>query len=187
MKPTLHLICGVHESGKSHLKNKLIDECDFPVVLDGNTDFQKHLTDNKLKFSPELRTDFYKKEFEAYREAISEEKDIIVERAFLSVKGRSLFTASDAIKEADYDVKCYFVMPPKTEEELSLVEERMKMRSTKGKSILTMAAVNEQIGMVQVPNAEEGYSEVFYYDLNGNEIEYAPYQEATLENAPSFG
>ena len=164
--PEIHFICGLPDSGKTKLRNKLASEMDFPIVFDVEERTREKLSTDKIKWTPSIQSECFSLEKADFENALNDKNDIIIERNFLSVKGLEYFFSLLSLI-AKYTFHCHFIGAEKTEENYKTLEERMKLRSQNGKNILTSKSLDELLSIMQIPNREEGYDEVRYYDLDG--------------------
>ena len=89
--PEIHFICGLPDSGKTKLRNKLASEMDFPIVFDVEERTREKLSTDKIKWTPSIQSECFSLEKADFENALNDKNDIIIERNFLSVKGRSVF------------------------------------------------------------------------------------------------
>jgi hypothetical protein len=170
-KPILHLIGGMHESGKTRLRHTITSNYNDPFIYDEserllnvckkeNISYPKGLK----QFLPDIQSDLNSELIEACKNNVP----VIVERVLLSVKGRLRFTEMSVLSH--YDKLMSFILPPRNVEEEEVFKERIKNR--KNKSTFTEAGYKEAFNLLDVPNLAEGLSNVDYFDLFQNNIEY---------------
>lgn len=98
-------------------------------------------------------------------DAIKEQKDIIWDQTNLTVEKRRKIV--ERMRQAGYQVRCEFIMPPKTVAELT--EWKRRLESRPGKNIPQNILTN-MIESFTIPSVDEGFDMITFYDMYGGLI-----------------
>lgn len=180
-EPTLIIIAGLRESGKTTLRKKMQDVDDYVFAPD-----EKY---NQLAQEKDLKKDdivrkimpnFYQDEKLKMVEVAKNNQNVIIEVIGLSTKGRSIYKDKECFRH--YRKEVWFILPPQNEEEMKELKERISKR--KNKSPHTEAGLKEHLNIIAIPNLDEGFDVVKYFNIYGELTDYNSnvYQINDFEN-----
>lgn len=167
--PKLIIIGGMPSTGKTVLRQRIMDHYPDAHLFCPDEDIENIARQEGISVSKAFKENLFdvtKKAWDNLEVAAQEGKTIIAERVNLSTKARIMFREKSSVKE--YEKICHFILPPRNDEEDALLSERLTQRM--GKMLCSADAIREYKHMIQIPNTEEGYSSVHYYDMHGNEV-----------------
>lgn len=183
MEKKLIIVSGVYGSGKTTLVNKILESYDssnMPFVFNPEQKFADYCKETKTPRTKVVRDklpDIILEEKAKMEEAISEGRDIIIDSLCISVKGRIIYREKQTLK--DYSKECWYILLPTDESDVNELLTRLKARDP-SKGSATADGLKEFRKIAEIPNEDEGFVQVKYFDIYGNEVEYAPSYDYNL-------
>ena len=177
MSNNLFIVAGLHGSGKTTLINKMLSEYNedkLPFIYNPESKFAQFCRDTKTPRAKIIRTklpEIILEEKQEMIDAISNGRDIFIDRTCLSVKGRIIFRENSRLK--NFKKICHFILPPQNEDEDNILLERLKKRD-QFDGLVSPDGIKEAKTLVQLPNLDEGYDKVCYYNITGSLLDFVP-------------
>lgn len=180
MGNNLIIVAGLYGSGKSTLVKRLLEDFSDsvePFIYNVDEKFSNYCRENKVSRTKIIREKFPEMVIEENNlllEAAMTNRDVIIDKICLSVKGRIIYSEKECLK--GYKKICHFILPPQSNEEELILLDRLKKRD-QYQGLVSPDGIKESKTLVQIPNLDEGFDEVYYYNILGERLEYIPSYE----------